>query len=316
MSAPAGPVRRSTRRVAAGALAAGVVLAAGLAGAAWWLVGQRATRAAHPPLEGTLRVAGPAAPLEIVRDRRGVPHVRAASAEDAWWGLGFVHAQDRLGQMLWLRRVARGRTAERVGADALATDRWMRTLDLAGAARRDAGRLAGRPQRVLRAYAAGVNARLARIRAGAEGAPLDVREEEPDDWTPADSLLLVKLHALGLQDTSAESLVLAAILQRLGPLEARPFFPEGVGFDAIPHTDLAAAPPRAAAGARPPSAPAEAPGVALRRRLGLAGADVGSTALVVGGREHETLDLGIHPSVICGRSMAELAAFARGLRRR
>jgi penicillin amidase len=257
------------------ALVAGAGLVAALLLAAVWLGGQRATRAAHPPLTGTLGVTGLAGPLEIVRDRRGVPHVRAGSEEDAWWALGFAHAQDRLGQMLWLRRVVQGRTAERLGPEGLPSDRWMRTLDPAGTARRDAERLRGRPARILRAYAEGVNARLARIRRGAEAPPASARGEPLEAWTPADSIALLKLYALGLEDTTAESLVLAAILRRLGPIDARPFFPEGVGFDAIPHGETTAA-----AGAAPGG---PGPGVRLRRALGLAGASVGSTALVVGG---------------------------------
>ena len=60
----------------------------------------RAVRAAHPQLEGTLRVEGPSAPLMIFRDRRGIPHVEASSERDAYFGLGFAHAQDRPSQMI------------------------------------------------------------------------------------------------------------------------------------------------------------------------------------------------------------------------
>lgn len=310
MSAPEGRLRASRGRIAARVVvAAGLTLAA-VAAVAFWMEGRRSVRASHPSLEGRLAVAGLEAPAEVVRDRRGVPHVRAASEEDAWFALGFTHAQDRLGQMLWLRRVAEGRSAARLGPEGLVTDRWVRTLDLAGAARRDAARLGGRPARVLGAYAAGVNARLARLRDGPARPPLAARDEPLEDWTPADSLLLLKLHALGLEDTTAEILVLADLLRRLGPFDARPFFPEGVGFDALPPGSAARRPapppgapaedppsgaladpssptgagtPRAVASGGPAAPPRPSPGVALRRRLGLAGADVGSTAFVVGG---------------------------------
>ena len=96
-----------------------------------------------PQLSGELRVAGLAGPVEVVRDRWGVPHIRAGSAEDAYRALGFVHAQDRLWQMEFNRRVGQGRLAEILGRDALPFDRLMRTLDLRGAAEAS-GRAPGR----------------------------------------------------------------------------------------------------------------------------------------------------------------------------
>ncbi|HWB95080.1 MAG TPA: penicillin acylase family protein, partial [Bryobacteraceae bacterium] len=42
--------------------------------------------------------------IEVRRDARGVPHIRAATEEDALFAQGFVTAQDRLFQMDGLRR--------------------------------------------------------------------------------------------------------------------------------------------------------------------------------------------------------------------
>src|SRR5512145_3235268 len=75
----------------------------------------RAARAAFPAVSGVAQVSGLAKPVDLYRDARGIPHVEAADEADAWFGLGFSHAQDRLVQMLWLRRQARGRTAEVIG---------------------------------------------------------------------------------------------------------------------------------------------------------------------------------------------------------
>jgi penicillin amidase len=253
-----------------------------------WTEGRRALRASHPPQTGTLVVAGVEAPAAIVRDRRGVPHVRAANERDAWFALGFAHAQDRLAQMLWLRRVATGRTAELIGEEGLPADRRARTLDLAGLARRDAARQGPTARRALDAYAAGVNARLARIRAREEGAPLALLEsiQDADPWTPADSLALVKLMAWSYGSGIDEVIVLEQLVRRLGAAAARPFFPRGVGSGAVPPE------PEPAVDESPPDpAPASAraerarPGdvAALRRAAGWAGASIGSSAWVVGG---------------------------------
>ena len=72
-------------------------------------------RAALPPLDGTLRVAGLAASVEVLRDPEGVPHIRAASQRDAFLAQGFVHAQDRLFQMELNLRRGLGRSAVLIG---------------------------------------------------------------------------------------------------------------------------------------------------------------------------------------------------------
>jgi len=255
-----------------------------------WTEGRRALRASHPPLEGTLVVAGVEAPVAIVRDRRGVPHVRAASEHDAWFALGYAHAQDRLAQMLWLRRVAVGRTAELIGEDGLASDREARTLDLAGLARRDAARQGALARRVLEAYAAGVNARLARIRAREEGAPLALLEpiSAADPWTPSDSLALVKLMSWSYGSGLDEVIVLEQLVRELGAAAARPFFPRGVGSHAVgpePEPAVDETPPAPApASVRAERQAHRAPRIAaLRRAAGLAGASIGSSAWVVAG---------------------------------
>ena len=54
---------------------------------------------ALPPYSGHLEAQGLKAPVEIVRDRNAVPHIIAGSLEDAAFGLGYVHAQDRFWQL-------------------------------------------------------------------------------------------------------------------------------------------------------------------------------------------------------------------------
>src|SRR5690606_15551117 len=81
-------------------------------------------------LDGTIDVAGLHQPVEIVRDTDGIPHIYAANEADAYFALGFVHAQDRLFQMEMQRRVGAGRLAEAIGPAGLSTDRFMRLLGI------------------------------------------------------------------------------------------------------------------------------------------------------------------------------------------
>ena len=84
-------------------------------------------------MTGTVHLAGLTDDVEVHRDEWGIPHVRARSADDAFFAQGYVHAQDRLFQMTVLRRAAQGRLAEIHGPRALPVDDLARRLlQLAG----------------------------------------------------------------------------------------------------------------------------------------------------------------------------------------
>jgi penicillin G amidase len=110
-----------------------------------------------PQRSGT--IVGPVSqPVRVVFDRLGVPHIHAASEDDALVAQGYVTAQDRLWQMDTLRRVAGGDLAEIVGAVALESDREARLLGLRRAAEADYLKLPPQDRAKLAAYARGVNA--------------------------------------------------------------------------------------------------------------------------------------------------------------
>jgi penicillin amidase len=153
-------------------------------------------RQSLPQTKGEIRVPGLSAPAEVLRDRYGIPHIFAASAEDASFALGFVHAQDRLWQMEMSRRIAAGRLAEIVGAGALETDRFLRTLGVRRSAEANLRSLDTETRKLLDAYAAGVNAFIA------SGPVLPpefwLTGARPEPWTPADSVAWTKMMAWDL----------------------------------------------------------------------------------------------------------------------
>ena len=112
-----------------------LIVAAAAAGLVYYLASQ-----SLPDYNRNFRVEGPKAEIPILRDSHAVPHILATDDADAFFGLGFVHAQDRLWQMMLLRRTAQGRLSELFGAETLAIDRLLRALDLYGLAREAAGR--------------------------------------------------------------------------------------------------------------------------------------------------------------------------------
>jgi penicillin amidase len=192
-----------------------------------WGAGDRRERESFALASGTIRISELAAPVEILRDARGIPHLIAGGESEAWFGLGFVHAQDRLAQMAWLRRRAYGRTAEIAGASALQADRLARLLEIRRASEAAAAALPEASRRVLESYAAGVNARIARVRQGRVKPPITLGGsiEDVDPWRPADSLAVVKLLSWCMGGTLETTLVLDDLIQRLDSVPARPFFP-------------------------------------------------------------------------------------------
>ncbi|MEC3861056.1 penicillin acylase family protein [Mesobacterium sp. TK19101] len=154
-----------------------------------------------PEYNKTLQVAGITSDVEIIRDNSNVPHIFAASDRDVFFGLGYVHAQDRLWQMMLMRRTAQGRLSEMFGARTLETDKLLRRLDLYPLAVQSVQYQDARTLDALESYAAGVNARLEEINRDSlgRGAPEFFLFDAPiAPWQPADSIAIVKLMALQL----------------------------------------------------------------------------------------------------------------------
>jgi len=161
-----------------------------LAGVSIWFY--HAAHASLPQLDGTVAVSGLKAPVEIVRDAQGVPHISAASLDDLFFAQGHTVAQDRLWQIDMARRFVGGETAEILPASFgpwLKHDRQQRLLRLRSMAERVAQRLPARDLAFFEAYARGVNAFIEQHR---DSLPVEFRVlgYSPRPWKPADSILI------------------------------------------------------------------------------------------------------------------------------
>jgi penicillin amidase len=135
-----------------------------------------------PQYNGSLELDGLQKKVEVVYDYYGVPHIYADNEEDAYYALGFVHAQDRLFQMEMTRRVASGRLAELLGPEFVKVDAFFKTLGLAEHAASSAAQyMKGDSlpyQRAAKAYLKGINTFIRNGRTPVEFTMLGIDKEE------------------------------------------------------------------------------------------------------------------------------------------
>jgi penicillin amidase len=192
-----------------------------------------------PEYDKELAVSGLDARLEIVRDNANVPHILGASDADVFFGLGYAHAQDRLWQMMTLRRTVQGRLSEVFGTRTVEIDTVMRHLDLYPLAQAAVPYQDERTQMALSAYARGVNARLQEINENAlgRGAPEMFLFDMPiAPWQPADSIAMIKLMALRLSGQVDTEVLRARTSLRLPAERLIDILPDapGTGVVALP----------------------------------------------------------------------------------
>lgn len=177
-----------------------------------------------PKTSGRIAVAGLAAPVEIRRDDAGIVTIRAQNETDAYFALGFAHAQDRLFQMDLMRRIGAGRLSEVVGEETVGIDRTMRVFGLYRLAEVNFLLLPSDVQRALRAYADGVNAYLAQHE-GAWPPEFYLLRYRPEPWRPADSLVWGRLMALQLSDNWRQEFLRWQLARRLTPDQLESLWP-------------------------------------------------------------------------------------------
>ena len=182
-------------------------------------------RSGLPQTDGRIELAGPKAEIRVERDADGVPLIIAQDDGDLAFGLGFVHAQERLFQMELQRRYGAGRLSEIFGPQAVATDRQMRVLGLYRAAEAEIPFLSTEMNRALGGYAAGVNAYLS-SRRGALPPEFLLLRFAPEPWQPADSLVWGKLMAVQLGGNYRGELLRARMARTIPAADLAFLYPE------------------------------------------------------------------------------------------
>ena len=193
--------------------------------------GYAALRTSLPTVDGEIALSGLDGKIEILREANGVPHIYAASRADAYFGLGFVHAQDRLWQIEMRRRLGAGRMSEILGGRTLDIDRFFRTLGIYRVAARGFAVLDGDTRASYEAYAKGVNAYLESHGGLLPPEFLILQAPSPEPWTPADSQVVLKLMAWDLSGNWRDELLRARLASRLSPQQIAALWPPYPGDD-------------------------------------------------------------------------------------
>jgi penicillin amidase len=192
------------------------------------LAGQTVTAQA-----GALTIPALSAPVTIIRDSWGVPHIYAENLNDLYYAQGYTQAQDRWWQMAFYRAIGSGRIQELTGGndEALGSDIFIRTIGWRRASERDLAEVYDDDTlAALQAFADGVNAyifsrpqddlALAYTLLGLTGVQIEI---EP--WTPADTVTFTKIMAWNLSG-GLEDLTRAELIAQLGEAMVADYEPQ------------------------------------------------------------------------------------------
>jgi len=209
-----------------------MILLVAIIGTALWY-----RNASQPQLNGKISLKGIGAPVDIVRDAEGIPHIYATSASDAYFALGFVHAQDRLWQLEMNRRIPAGRMAEILGPNAVDTDRFLRTLGVRRNAEKILTNLSPETRASLEAYARGVNAYLENRSGPLPAEFILTGAPSPAPWQPVDSIGWQTMMAWDLGANWTQELMRMRLAQRLSLGQINEFLAPYPGDAVLPTQD-------------------------------------------------------------------------------
>jgi penicillin amidase len=172
-------------------------------------------KAPLPVTQGELKIGGLNAPVEVLRDQWGVPHIYAKNHHDLFFAQGFVQAQDRLFQMEINRRLASGRLSEIIGPEAVPVDRFLRTMGIMRASRAEYLTYAQADKEILQAFSDGITAF---IKSRTDRLPIEFRLMgfKPEPWRPEHTIGWAKFMAMMGGKDWQEELVRSILARKMG----------------------------------------------------------------------------------------------------
>ncbi len=162
--------------------------------------------------------------VEIYRDDFAVPYINSKNDLDAYFALGYIHAQERLFQMDFNRRAGLGRLSEIFGSKTIFFDKMFKTLGLYRVVKTSYSDLDDESKNILVAYSNGVN-EFIRNSTDKYTIEFDILGYQPEEWKPEHSLLLSKLIAWELNISWWSDIALTHLIQKLGSEKVKDILP-------------------------------------------------------------------------------------------
>lgn len=182
---------------------------------------QRA-KAVLAQIEGDITLPGLKEPVEVLRDRWGVPHIYAKNADDLFFAQGFTAAQDRLFQLDMWRRIAVGEMAEVMGPEAIEADRFSRLLRYRGDMDAEWASYSPDTKRIATAFTSGINACIDHV-----GKRLPIEFQilgfAPGKWQPED--ILGRMSGIIMTGNIQREIARARLIAFMGVERTRALFP-------------------------------------------------------------------------------------------
>jgi len=184
-----------------------------------------------PQIEGELKIAGLDGPVDIYRDKMGIPHIYATTTHDLFFAQGYVQAQDRFWQMDFWRHTGSGRLSEMFGKGQVETDMFLRTLGWRQVAEQEYAMLNPEAKAIADSFSAGVNAYIK------DRSPVELSLEysiltgvlnpsyKIEPWTPINSLTWGKAMAWDLGGNMDDEIERAILLKTLTPEQLAELYP-------------------------------------------------------------------------------------------
>lgn len=160
-----------------------------------------------------VRLSGLSKPVEVLRDRWGVPHIYAQSTDDLFFAQGYMAARDRLFQLDIWRRVGTGKLAEALGPSAVNRDRMARLLRFRGDWNAEWQSYSPDARQIATAFANGVNAYIKSLN-GKRPLEFQAAGFDPGLWAAEDCT--ARVAALGVMRNVDREVTRAIATVKLG----------------------------------------------------------------------------------------------------
>ena len=186
-------------------------------------------------LDGSMSFKGLQRPVQILRDKWGVPHIYAENQHDLFFAQGIVAAQDRLYQIDMWRRLSVGETAEVLGPDSVVRDHFARLTKYRGDMDKEWTSYATDTKEIATAFTDGINAYIDHL---GERLPIEFQTMgyRPKKWRPED--VLGRLSVLAVSRNLDAEVNRAALVAAVGLEKARLILPTDPQTDFAPDSQL------------------------------------------------------------------------------